>query len=156
MMFIKEDSFLEYDEISNWFDDIVQINTMSKYDCSMFYHERKGGIEFVFAYNNMIYSENTIMHYAKVYRRIIDQILSNDCINIGELFNEITESPILGAEKFMKNDCIRMFEENCKNYPNRIAIVDNNKAITYSELQFIVDKVAGKLNNYSVCSSTRK
>lgn len=120
--------------------------------------EHKGGFTGLFKYNREIFGRELIEQYAGRYQRLLERILENAEVDIEKLrYAEEQERHDLiyqtGQRKkqFREySNVIEMIEEVIKQHPTRIAVRDEEKSITYQQLQDKVNILANYLRKSGV------
>ncbi|MCY9549596.1 non-ribosomal peptide synthetase [Lysinibacillus xylanilyticus] len=127
----------------------------SKFDLTLFAHESEENIAFSFEYSTQLFKEDTIKRMADHFIALIENVLNCKDANIGEvslikegeikeILNACTPKQYLNLEGQMFVH--EQFEQQVMLYPDKVAVVNTNKHLTYREL----DTRANQLANYLI------
>ncbi len=111
-----------------------------------------------FSYNKSAYDQHCIDEMAGHFQQLIGKIINNPLKELEELdiLTEKEKNELLTEfnntdRQFMKDKTIQeLFAEQVKKYPDHIAVADEEKKLTYSELNEKANIVAGFLVNMGV------
>ena len=125
---------------------------ISKFDLSLEVIPTENGAKLSFEYATKLFDEDFIIAMKEHYLNIIDTVLNDNTITIGNLnmLSEAEKDIILNhfnntKTNYPKNKTIaQIFEEQVKQTPDKTAIVFENKKLTYSQL----NEKANSLANY--------
>ncbi|GEL05494.1 non-ribosomal peptide synthetase [Rummeliibacillus stabekisii] len=148
-------------DIPSYESDSLRLNTIefpyqfSKFDLTLFAHESEENIAFSFEYSTQLFKENTIKRMADHFITLIENVLNCKEANVGEvsLIKDEEIKEILNA-RHPKQDLIseeqmlvhEQFEQQVILSPDKVAVVDPTKHLTYREL----DMRANQLANYLI------
>lgn len=123
----------------------------TKFDLSVMH--RKDQIEFTYA--TSLFKKETINGIAKTYETILNQMVAKSDESISDLVFEI--DTIRETKKNYPNDTVhQLFEKVAASHPDNLAIVYNNKRITYDQLNKESNKFAHTLlDTQSISHETR-
>jgi amino acid adenylation domain-containing protein len=127
--------------------------TTARFDLTVEVFPRHGALEVYFDYNSDLYDAATIARLQAHFRSILDAVVMNQSQRLSEIpllspaerekllfaWNQ-TASPIPADLCFHHR-----FEEIARNTPHRIALLANDDAITYGELNQRADRIAAAL-----------
>ena len=149
----------------NMFDEVISLDgsTMeivdrrrhiSQFDLSLHIYETKNTLNCVLEYNTNLFKRSRIERMAGHFMQLVTGILSNpeQKIKTIPLLTEAEKQLILGEWNhtlvdFPENKCIfQLFEEQVLRTPNAIAIIDDRRKVTYSELNEKANRLARYLN----------
>ena len=133
---------------------IPDTNT-SKFDLSIEAIPENEEIKLSFEYATSLFSEEFIFNLSKHYLNIINSVLDNKKIKISKINmlskeeeNKILKEFNLSQYDYPQNKTIaELFEEQVKKTPDEIAIVVNNKKLTYKQLNEKSNSLAHYLKN---------
>lgn len=107
---------------------------------------------FSFEYNTNLFKEETIKNLLEHYLFVLSQVYKNDCVLIDDI-DIITEKEYSLLEKFNstsdtinEDTFVSIFETEVKNNPDNIALICDDKTLTYNEL----NKKANSLAHYLI------
>jgi len=135
--------------ISSISTDII----VSKYDFILTFTEKEASLELNINYNTDLFHENTIMRLAshlKVMSKSIMNNPDNSIMNI-DILDNVEKEKILFA--FNNTACdypnnksiIDIFKENVRKYPDNLAVIFEDKQLSYQELDHYSDQLAAYL-----------
>ncbi len=128
----------------------------AKFDITTMVSEVKDGLQIYFNYATALYKRETIDRFVKTYEFILTQIvrdrLDNDLKSIRFVNNEEYNYLIYDYNKtereYPKDKTIhQLFEEQVVRAPNNIAVVFEEKQLTYQELNDKANQLANYLHN---------
>ena len=133
-----------------------QIIGASKFDIECYFKEYENGISIACVYNNNLFKSQTIEYWLKEFVAIIEQGISNSSIEIKKInifgktqFETRVPRPLNSFTHFndesVNQSIIARFEEQVKKYPNNIAINQDDKSISYFELNALSNGLAEKI-----------
>ncbi|MGK7940310.1 MAG: amino acid adenylation domain-containing protein [Crocosphaera sp.] len=142
---------------------IPVVETMTKFDLSLYIEEESKNIKLEFVYNNLLFKSKTIEGMARHFQKLIEQVIINPENNISS-FSLLSEkeryqlthqpnevSPTNSFLNFPKIDIEQSissrFEEQVKKYPDKIALQSKDHQYTYQELNNKANKIAHFLRN---------
>ncbi|WP_408025044.1 amino acid adenylation domain-containing protein, partial [Tenacibaculum sediminilitoris] len=126
----------------------------SKYDFTFWFKEnREGELSIQIEYNTDIYKEQTIQGLGKHLRKLLEKVIIENNIPLNEL-TLIDEKSIQKIEKFNETDIafpqndsiLDLFKNQVEKTPNTIAVVIDDKKITYKELDEISNQLTHVLD----------
>lgn len=105
------------------------------------------------------YSNNYVESLAECFRCVLLQLLDNPHIRFSEieLVSKLTRKTLLEKEDFSLHAAssiplfLTEFNNIVRKYPNHIAVVYQDKCLTYKELDLLSDRVAKKIVAKGVC-----
>ena len=107
---------------------------------------------FSFEYNANLFKEETIKNLLEHYLFVLSQVYKDDCVLIDDI-DIITEKEYALLEKFNstsdtinEDTFVSIFETEVKNNPDNIALICDDKTLTYNEL----NKKANSLAHYLI------
>ncbi|MES1159718.1 MAG: condensation domain-containing protein, partial [Bacteroidota bacterium] len=126
--------------------------TTSKFDLTFNFIERAGQLELAIEYNNHIYEFSSVSRMAGHFERLLDEMLRNPAVPVGQLSYISCEEKQHLLEVFnntlspypMDETVITLFEKRVALSPGNIAILFEDTSITYAEL----NEWANRLGNY--------
>ena len=147
--------------------EIIEINNdIAKFNLSIEIKPKTHTINF--EYCTDLFKKQTIERFFEHYMNILNQILNDVTIKIKDIVT-ITEKEIKLLEKFNSTDgeinddtTAEIIERQVKNNPNNIAVICEDKTITYKELDEKANSLANHLikkgikNNDIVCIMTNR
>ncbi|MCG8672139.1 MAG: amino acid adenylation domain-containing protein, partial [Pseudomonadales bacterium] len=113
-------------------------------------------------YATDLFEEATIIKFVEHYKQLVDSIIANPAISIGEL-NILTEAEkalVLGeynsTDRDLPTDSTMhgLFEKQAAATPDAIALVYDNERLTYGELNARANRVARHLQSLGVINET--
>ncbi len=137
-------------------------NKISKFDITLSAIELKDKIIFSLEYCTKLFKRETIERLSKHYVNILKEVTKNVEIKLSEieLLSQEEKKQLIydfnnTKTKYPKDKTIHeLFEEQVKNTPNNIAIVYEDKQLTYSELNKKSNYLAKVLRDKSVKADT--
>ncbi|EHJ52619.1 non-ribosomal peptide synthetase [Streptococcus macacae] len=131
---------------------------LDQMDLSLELVEHHEGFTGIFKYNNAVFNQNLIRDYAFRYKKLLSRIVNHIESDIDHFryANENERKELISiSTKRIKNfksyfNVMELIEENFSAYPERIAIRDMQKAITYQQLQVKVDILAACLEQKGI------
>ena len=131
---------------------------ISKFDLSLEIIPKDNMLNLSFEYMTALFNENFIKNLSNHYTNILDAIIENNEIKISEINilskeeqNEILykfNDTNIGYPK--DKTIVELFEEHAQNTPNKIAVVFENKRLTYKELNEKSNALANCLKNSKI------
>jgi tyrocidine synthetase III len=137
--------------------------TISQFDISIDFLESLDELEGIIEYNTDIYSEARITRLVDHYKIILKSILNNIDHKLWQLqYLPDEETALLlekfnnsGAENIKQSTIQELFEVHVANNPSAIAIIYNEKVLTYQELNQKANQLAWFLRKeYNVTANT--
>ena len=140
------------------FRGITIHNQTSKFDLSMFVIERPEGLECMVEYSTDLFDAVTIQRLLGHYRVLLDAVVADPGRGINEL-------PLLTSEerrklvfdfnatarRYPRELCVhQLFERQAARVPERTAVADGARSLTYAELNCWANQVAHGLGNQGV------
>lgn len=133
-------------------------SSTSKVDLTFNIVNKLNGVDVVLEYNSNLFSKNTAKNFVNYYILILDQVVSNNDIVIGELNICSKKDKKLITENFNNtfveydhNETIITLFENCvKQYSNQTALNYENQKITYNELNNNANRICYLLNQMKI------
>lgn len=142
-----------YDYTTRWAFNGTCLNDI---DIQIYDLDETGMLNIAYDYKKNKYTKTDIENLNKKIIYIINQVLDNPNIDINDiniiLPNEYKLiSSINSTKKYNKTKTfIQFFEENVEKNPNSIAIIDNDKKISYKELNILANKIAHFLQEKNI------
>jgi malonyl CoA-acyl carrier protein transacylase/acyl carrier protein len=147
---------IEIDSFNN-----MKVNSMdidmktSKFDLTLAFIPDKQGLKGTFEYNTDLFNYETIENFKNSYLNILEIIVKNPELKLKEipLFSEkqlhyIINNYCSGENiQIKENSVVELINYHSINSPNTIAIHDNTKKITYSELDIESNIISNNLIN---------
>ncbi len=153
-------STLEIPEVTT---EIIPIERhFSKFDLSLFITETEAGLTGEFEYNTDLFEPETIERLAKHYQTLLQGIIENPERKVKQLplLTPQEKTQILvewnnTVTDYPKEKCIhQLFEEQVEKTPDNIAVIDQDKKITYQELNKKANQLAHYLKQLGVKPDT--
>lgn len=127
--------------------------SISKFDLSLYFIEKNDEIGCTFEYNTQLFQEDTITQFFNYFVNIVDQIVENDEINLGEiaLLDKAAASELIKLNDFSEVDfptedtVVDLFERQVTETPDRVALVFGESTMTYDEVNQSANKIARML-----------
>lgn len=134
-------------------DLILPKSAISKLDIIVL--EAGAGFELRFDYRSDLFNEKTIRSFADSFITIIEQFLEKSKLCEVEL---VSEKQLAELDGFNKTEVfydesktvVDLFEETCKNVPEKIAVVYKEKKFTYAEIDETTDRIAGYVHSKGI------
>lgn len=125
----------------------------AKYDLDISVLEDKNSIELNLDYSTVLYTKEHMESFLSIYQQIIHSIIEHkekDIERLSMLSAEQLEKRTfvlsgLREESLPYQNVFEMFEYYAEQYPNKVAIIDGEKQITYQELNEKANKIANLL-----------
>lgn len=132
--------------------------TISKFDLTVNANSSENGYNFMFEYNTDLYKEETIEHMAQHYIELLQHIIENDLVQLGDLEAIDEFEKVLVTEQFNSNEreyprdktVSEIFAEQVKRFGNKNAIIFEDRTLTYGELDKQSSKIAYTLRSVGV------
>ncbi|QUI24145.1 non-ribosomal peptide synthase/polyketide synthase [Vallitalea pronyensis] len=133
-------------------------NNISKFDMTLNGEERDGKVYFDFEYSTRLFKKATIERFAEHYRNILEEIAENIEVKLSEIDMMSLEEreQILYGFNDTKVDYPRdktiqgLFEEQVERTPDNIAVVFEDRQLTYMELNKRSNQLARTLREKGV------
>ena len=132
-------------------------NKTSRFDLSLECAEMDKEIKFKFEYCADLFKLETIKRFEKYYINIIEKVLDNPDIKISQIELMTAEEKLIINEfsKGSNNDydtknIVQLFERQVEKTPDNIALVLDEKAMTYFELNEKANQLANYLNDIGI------
>ena len=130
----------------------------AKFDLTLNLEEADNIMHANIEYNTDLFKPDTISRIIKYYLKVLETITENNEINISdiELIDDEEKHKLLvewndTQADYPKNKCIhQLFEEQVSKTPDNIAVVFEDKQLTYSELNSRSNQLAHYLRNIGV------
>ena len=127
---------------------------ISKFDLSMEAVPLDGNIKLTFEYSTSLFDENFIMNLSENYLNILNSIIDNVNMRISDvdILSKRMEQRILyefndTKKEYPEKTFSTLFEEQVEKTPNKVAIVFEDKQLTYEELNEKANSLAYYLRN---------
>ncbi|MBS7256346.1 non-ribosomal peptide synthetase [Flavobacterium branchiicola] len=130
-----------------------------KQDIEFHFQELGDHLSFMVNFNTDVYESEMIIRFMKHFKQILSTLVNNPDSPIDDLnyLTEVEKSKLIHdfnntAVDYPKNNTlISLFQQQVKNIPDTIAVVFEDKALTYSELDLLSDRLAYNLQeNYNI------
>ncbi|MEF7671641.1 condensation domain-containing protein, partial [Bacillus thuringiensis] len=128
------------------------------FDFQIFIDEYKNDFEITMSYAHELYKRHTVETIQKTFIKVIDAIISESSVLLGDIDLVDREEKALIIEEF--NDTYHayprdktvaeLFEEQVEKTPNQIAVTFEDKEITYRELNQKANVLAYKLRSLGI------
>ncbi|WP_255485495.1 non-ribosomal peptide synthetase, partial [Mucilaginibacter sp. SG538B] len=118
----------------------------SKFDLDLTFVNDNGSVDVVIKYNNNLYSKEFIRQFGRHLVDFADNAVCNSVSRITEieLVGHAT-SPI--SDYPVRASIIDLFDDQVENYPDRVAVTDNEVRISYQRLDLLSNQFAHYLLN---------
>ena len=131
---------------------------VAKFDLTLNLEEKGNKLEGIFEYNTDLFQSDTISRIIKYYLRILETVSANREVKIEdiELLDEEEKHKLLVKWNDTKVDyprdkCIhQLFEEQVEKTPDNIALIFEDKKMTYRELNEKSNQLANYLRNQGI------
>ncbi|RPE04903.1 non-ribosomal peptide synthetase, partial [Paenibacillus polymyxa] len=128
--------------------------TPAKFDFTLEAREEEAGIQFGLQYATALYQRETVERMTRHFIRLAEAVAANPDAKLGELelitteeteqilkvFNDPNAHSVRGTLQGLSLS--ERFEEQAKDYPERIAVVSGDMALTYAELNEQANRLA--------------
>ena len=133
-------------------------NTTTKFDLSLSLTETEAGLLGEWEYNTDLFDRNTIESLAGNFQHLLEAIIKNPSQKVGEIniLSEAERDRILNqwndtATDYPQDKCIhQLFTEQVAKNPEEIAIVFEDRQLTYRELDRKANLLAAYLQSWGV------
>lgn len=141
-------------EIDDLIIEPIEFDTgKSKFDLVLSLTPEHGSFKAKFEFNTDVYNRETIKSLISSFVFVLKEFLSNPnkrikdikLADLREPKNDFEKNKVPVFEKNNQKFLHQKFENNASNYPNKIAISDGKKSITYSELNNMANRIASEL-----------
>ena len=133
-------------------------NKIAKFDFSLFVEEHKNHLSCNIEYNTEFYNQNTMIGFSRHFMNIINQIISDINVKIKDLnilsdeeknsiINDFNNTKVDFQEEKLAH---QLFEEQVEKTPDNIALIFNEKKMTYKELNEKSNQIASLLREKGV------
>lgn len=151
-----------HDERTYHITDIIYNNPLDEYDLSLTFSKDRDDIILKFDYNADLFEHLTIARMADCLLTLTQEILDNPEKRMSELhlLNKAEHQRIVtefsgGKRKFPAKLCIHtLFEQHAKSNSDSIALIFNDKTLSYAELNTRANKLAHYLKHHGVIQET--
>ncbi|MBW9155185.1 non-ribosomal peptide synthetase [Clostridium tagluense] len=152
---IKEDVFLDKKTI---FIEEVQHFGHTNYDFNIIVQISDDKINIIFKYNEATYNEDTIEKISNQFKRVLENVIEKPEIKVSEIdiVDNIEKERILyefnnTKVEYPSHKTIQdLFEDQVEKTPNNIAVIFEDKKLTYREINEKANQLARKLRNKGV------
>ena len=135
---------------------------ISKFDLSIETIPSENGLDISFEYNTKLFDEGFIKDMSNHYLNIINAIIENADIKISEINILSIEEKNKLLYEFNNNkmdypkkkNIVQLFEEQVDKYPNNVAVVFEEKQLTYKELNEKSNSLACYLHGLDIPQSS--
>ncbi|MBR5202624.1 MAG: amino acid adenylation domain-containing protein, partial [Clostridia bacterium] len=130
--------------------------TTAKCDLSFYVMPQENNVVLMAEYCTDLYKEETINKFIDAYNSILEQALNENALIkdisvITEADTSLLKSFNNTTVEYEKDKCIhQLFEEQVERTPEKIALVANDKAVTYKELNEEANRIANNLISQGV------
>ncbi len=132
--------------------------TTAKFDLSIHFFEKKESIDCIFEYNTELFEEKTIQRFFDYFVTIIDQVSDDEYMTLGEisLLDYPSQKALMKLNDFTDIDfsrdlsLIEIFEDQVAKTPENIALVFEEHAMTYKEVNSKANQLARMLRSKGV------
>ena len=131
----------------------------AKFDLKFSFSETHDGtINVVIEFSEDLYKKSTMEHMIKQYEKLLTVILSSPQSKLMEasfiseseerqLVNEVNDNTV----PYQENKCIhQIFTEKAEKFPDRIAVKDGEKTLTYQEMNAEAEKLAAYMKSKGI------
>ncbi|MGB7605871.1 MAG: amino acid adenylation domain-containing protein [Lutisporaceae bacterium] len=137
-------------------------NRISKFDMTIHAAETKAGLELSLEYNIGLFKQETAKQILEHYVNLIKNVVAFPDRELSEIdmLDEMEKNQLLEVfnntdTAYQKEKTIhQLFEEQVERVPNKAAVVFENKALTYKELNQKANQLANKLRRAGVTSDS--
>lgn len=144
------------------FQPMIPENRISKFDISLDASVAGDTVGFVLEYCTKLFKKETMIRFAGHYSNILEQVVSNPGIELGEIDMLSTEEKALLIQGFnantVKYTCdkalYRLFEEYAAAAPEKTAVIYQNDKISYEMLNKNANRIASCLLKKGVKEET--
>lgn len=137
-------------------------NHSAKMELSLEAFEAKESFGFIFEYATSLFSEETVAFYSRVYEKILQSIIVDEQVLLGELDSlpeedrfELLERPNYLHSPFLDLPLDIQFSRMARLYPQREAIVCRGESMSYYDLEKRAIAIAGQLQANGVKAGNR-
>lgn len=132
-------------------------HSVAKFDLTLTASEQEKAIELTFEYATSIYTEETVqrmmVHLVEIMRNVANNhklcLLDINMMTVQERTNVLATS--IGVKANYPNTTIhKLFEKQVALYPEAVAVVDENKQLTYQQLNELANGLARTLRQKGV------
>lgn len=123
----------------------------SKFDLTLAAAETENTLQFIFEYSKGLFREESIRKLAGLFAFVVEQVLQQPGVKIKEI-SCLTENDRQAISVFNKtgrswpeNNLVDAFKNQVPRYPENIALRDDEKELTYAELDALSDRLAKRL-----------
>lgn len=135
----------------------------SKFDLTLLISETENGLEGLFEYSTDLFDVETIQRMCGHYRTLLESIVCNPDLSISTLpmLTQAERQQLLVAwndtqAEYPRDKCLyELFEEQAERVPEHIAIMVEEKAVSYAELDKYANCIAQTLRSRGVNSGQR-
>lgn len=159
IMFAFQNTLLGVLELSGLTLEPVELDSVTtKFDLTLSMDDTERGLKGYFEYNTDLFDADTITRMMEHYIALLEAITINPQQRISEIsmITEVERNRLLvdwndTTTKYPANKCIhRLFEEQVTRGPNAIALLFDNRQLTYKELDTKANQLAHHLQNLGV------
>ena len=163
VMFVLQNAPAGHRELSGLTLSPVQLdNNTAKFDLSLSMTEQAGGIKGSLEYSTDLFDEATIIRMSGHFQTILEGIVTNPEQSVSDLpiLTEAEKHQLLiewndTKGEYPRDKCIhRLFEEQVERTPDAIAVVFEDKKLTYRELNQQANQLAHYLKKLGVGAET--
>ncbi|KST70376.1 non-ribosomal peptide synthetase [Mastigocoleus testarum] len=135
-----------------------QISYIDKFKVKLSCIQKDNIIALELHYDSNIYREENIKYWVKQYQTLLNGVIENMSVSIGELaiLDTSEQQQLLwkfnnDTGNYFKNQCIhQLFEKQVKNQPDNLAIVFEEQTLTYAQLNARANQLARHLQKLGV------
>ncbi|MGL4590184.1 MAG: amino acid adenylation domain-containing protein, partial [Mycoplasmatales bacterium] len=155
MIFVFENYLVEKDSLDGFEDlniKLVDSSETNNYPLALIVGIINDEITIKLSYDNEVYDENEIERFLNNYKHIIINSIENlegtvEALDFCSLEDkELIINTFNKQENYTnKKTFVDLFEDQVKTMPNKVALVDKDKSLTYTELNELANKLAQTL-----------
>ncbi len=151
--FISEDVSL-YNDLQYCIED--EYYNPAKFDLSIFFKKVGLNLELNITYATSLFTETSMNLFAERYLKILEQVISRpeSSLESYQLINTLTETQKINEFSFGENKllgnltCDELFCQQAALQPEKIALVYQDKSLSYNQLVIKITQLSSYLNHY--------
>lgn len=128
-----------------------------RFDLEVFVWQSERGLETVFSYSRDLFDESTVIRMQDHFHRLLECVAEapDDPLSEMSLLTETERLRLLQAGvsegEYPRNSCIHeLFEKQCEETPDAVAVVWNDRQLTFRELNTQANQLAHHLQSVGV------